>query len=84
VHRSIIDRLGGAFWALCLGSIALFGFFAAVGSFAPAQVPLLTAAVAVLALAFAAHAAQVTRVLRGSRSGETMRALNRLRERRGF
>jgi hypothetical protein len=72
------------FWALCIGALALFIFFAAIGSFSPGQVPVLTIAVGVLALAFALHALHVSQVLRGSHSGETMQVLNRLRERRGF
>jgi peptidoglycan/LPS O-acetylase OafA/YrhL len=82
--KGIIDRIGGVFWALCLGAIGLFAFFAAIGSFTPGDAPWVTAAVAVLAAAFTVHAVQVSQVLRGSRAGETMRALNRLRERRGF
>jgi hypothetical protein len=82
--KGIVDRVGGVIWALCLGCIALFAFFIATGSITPAEVPWLTIAVGVLAIAFSLHAIQVSHVLRGSRSGETMRVLNRLRERRGF
>lgn len=80
----IIDRLGGLAWAACLGCVSLFAFFVVIGSVQPGRVPWLTVAMGVLMLAFAVHAVAVNQVLRGSRAGETMRALNRLRERRGF
>jgi hypothetical protein len=82
--KGLIDRLGGVFWTVCLGAVTLFVFFAAIGGFSPRDVPWLTAAIGLLAAIFAVHAVQVSLVLRGSRSGETMRVLNRLRERRGF
>ena len=82
--NGISDRLGGMFWAVCLGIVVLFAFFAAIGGFAPGDVLWLTAAVCVLAVAFTIHAIRVGVFLRGARSGETIRELNGLRERRGF
>jgi hypothetical protein len=80
----MIERLGGVFWALCLGIVVLFAFFAAIGGFSLGDVIWLTVAVCALAVVFTVHAIRVGIFLRGARTGETIRALNGLRERRGF
>lgn len=80
----ILDRVGPLFWALCLGVVVLFAFFAAIGGFSPADVIWLSILVAVLAIAFTIRAIRVGHVLRGPRSDESQRVLNDLRERRGF
>ncbi|MEK6277872.1 MAG: hypothetical protein AABM29_07665 [Actinomycetota bacterium] len=82
--KGMIDRLGGIFWVACLGVVVLFCFFAAIGGFNPGDVLWLTAAVCILAVAFTIHAIRVGIVLREARTGETIRELNELRERRGF
>jgi hypothetical protein len=80
----IIDRLGGIFWAACLGVVVLFGFEAVIGGFSPGETLWLTIAICVLAVVFSVHAVRVGMFLRGARTGETIRELNGLRERRGF
>lgn len=69
------------FWALVVGTIALFGFFAATGAWTPADAPGAAIAVGVLALLWAAHAYAVYR-----HRDEHQRdpALRHARERRGF
>jgi len=79
-----LDRVGPLFWALCLGVVVLFAFFAAIGGFSPGDVIWLSILVAVLAIAFTIHAVRVGHLLRRPRSDDSMRALNDLRERRGF
>ena len=68
----------------CLGVVCLFVFFAALGSFSPAEVLWLSAGVAVLALVFAAYALWVRRHLGTHGTQELFRSGNRLSERRGF
>jgi hypothetical protein len=82
--NGIIDRLGGIFWAVCLGVVVLFGFEAAIGGFNPGDTLWLTITIGLMALAFTVHAVRVGVFLRGARTGETLRVLNGLRERRGF
>lgn len=81
---SLFDRAGRVFWIFCIGALSLFAFFAGIGGFKPGDIVWLTAAMGVLGLAFAFHSILVGRVLRGPRSGQAMRELNALRERRGF
>lgn len=80
----IFDRVGPMFWALGLGVVVLFAFFAAIGGFSPLDVIWLSVLVCVLTIAFTIHAIRVGHVLRGPRSDESQRVLNDLRERRGF
>jgi hypothetical protein len=82
--NGIIDRLGGIFWAVCLGVVVLFGFEAVIGGFNPGETLWLTIAICLMAVAFTVHAVRVGVFLRGARTGDTIRELNGLRERRGF
>ncbi len=73
-------------WALCVGMVALFGFFALMGGFAPGDVLWLTLIVAVLGAMFVIHQMQVRHELTGHHDSddEMLRQLQKIRERRGF
>jgi membrane protein implicated in regulation of membrane protease activity len=81
--REIFGQISGVFWAACLGVIALFVFFAAIGGFSPGDVIWLTVLVCVLAVAFAIHAYRVRRQIASGDAGLS-KAQQRMRERRGF
>jgi hypothetical protein len=70
--------------AIALGLVALFGFFAALGLFAPKDVLWLSIAAAVLVVATAVHSYLVRRQLGTHGNQEHFRPVNNLRERRGF
>jgi hypothetical protein len=67
-----------------LGMIVVFGFFAALGLFAPGDVIWLTGAMVVLAGAVAVHSLLVRHELGEGGRNEVARSVNALRERRGF
>jgi hypothetical protein len=67
-----------------LGVVTLFGFFAALGLFAPEDVLWLCIAAGVLVAATAIHSILVRRQFRTHGNQEFFRPANRLRERRGF
>jgi membrane protein implicated in regulation of membrane protease activity len=71
------DLARSAFWVLCLGFLACYAFFAALGAFSPGEVIGLTLAAVVVLGLWLVHAA-VER-----RQQHDPRARN-LRERRGF
>jgi uncharacterized membrane protein len=74
-------------WALCVGVVALFAFFAVMGGFSPGDVLWLTLIVAVLGAMFVIHQMQVSHELhRHGRGGDEplSRQIQRIRERRGF
>lgn len=71
-------------WVLLLGVVVLFGFFAALGLFSPADVLWLTAAVAVLAILIGIRSLLMRRQLDKHGNQDLFRSLNVLRERRGF
>ncbi len=72
-------------WALCLGAVALFAFFAVMGGFAPGDVLWLTLIVAFLGVMFVIHQIRVSRELREHDEDDPMvRQVQRIRERRGF
>jgi uncharacterized membrane protein YbhN (UPF0104 family) len=77
--RRLLATLSATFWILVLAVIGLFTFFVALGAFNPAEVAGLSAAVAVLAALWVAHAAWVAR----HRERRDPRAIQD-RERRGF
>jgi hypothetical protein len=79
-----MSRMLALFSVLSLGVVALFGFFAVLGEVSPGDVMALTIVLAVLLVAFSVHAFLVRRNLRRHGNQEFFRALNRLRERRGF
>jgi 4-hydroxybenzoate polyprenyltransferase len=71
-------------WGLCLGAVALFGFFAVIGGFAPGDVLWLTLVVAFLGLMFAIHQMHVGHELSEHGNDPMVRQVQRIRERRGF
>jgi fatty acid desaturase len=73
-------------WALCVGAVALFGFFVVMGGFAPGDVLWLTLVVVSLGALFAAHQMHLRRELseHHEHDDETLREVQRIRERRGF
>jgi uncharacterized membrane protein YhaH (DUF805 family) len=79
-----LRRLGGAFWPLAIGVVALFAFFVAMGGITPADAVGITVAVVVLAALFAVHALRVRRELHEHGHEELAHDLHRIRERRGF
>lgn len=72
------------FWVLCLGAIAMFAFFAALGAFDPGEVMWLTITMGVLALLSFVHFVRVRRALDGGANLELARTVHAMRERRGF
>jgi hypothetical protein len=74
----------GIFWTLCLGAIALFAFFAALGAFDPGEVLWLTIAVAALAVLCVLHFWRVRRAIDDGRHAELARSVHAMREQRGF
>jgi membrane protein implicated in regulation of membrane protease activity len=79
-----IGSVVGVFWAVALGVVALFVFFAATGGIAPGDVEWLTAAVGALALLASIYFARVRHALDDHRHGELARSVHAMRERRGF
>jgi hypothetical protein len=79
-----MSALLNSLWAMCLGAVALFGFFAVMGGFAPGDVLWLSLVVAFLAAAFVIHQLRVTHEVSEHEDDEMVRQLQRIRERRGF
>jgi hypothetical protein len=75
----VLATLADTFWVLLLAVLVLFGFFVALGAFAPADVVTLTIVMGALALLSVAHAMWDAR----HRSGRDLASI-RARERRGF
>ena len=75
----MLGTLSETFWILVLAFIVLFAFFVALGAFSPGDVVGLTLAVAVLTLAWVAHAMWASR-----HRDPHDRTIIRARERRGF
>jgi fatty acid desaturase len=72
-------------WALCVGAVALFAFFAVLGGFAPGDVLWLTLIVAFLGVMFMIHQIRVAHELHEHEEDDpTIREVQRIRERRGF
>jgi peptidoglycan/LPS O-acetylase OafA/YrhL len=74
-----MHRVTGLFWALALGAIVCYAFFAALGAFAPGDVAAVTIVVAVLAVLSIIHAWMVR-----ARGADRDPELRGARERRGF
>jgi hypothetical protein len=72
------------FCAVAVGLVVLFGFFAALGLFAPADVLWMCAVAAVLVIITGVHSFFVRRYYATHGNQEFFRPANRLRERRGF
>jgi ABC-type transport system involved in cytochrome bd biosynthesis fused ATPase/permease subunit len=78
-HAAAARRgLAQGFWALVAGVVVAYVFFLALGAFGWAEAGLLTIAVIVLALLWAAH------VIRAARASRHDPRVLRQRERRGF
>jgi len=71
-------------WALSVGAVALFGFFAVMGGFSPGDVLWLTLIVAFLAVLFVIHQMRVSHELSEHGNEPILREVQRIRERRGF
>jgi len=74
-----LATLSETFWILVLAFVTLFAFFAVLGAFSPGDVIVLTIIVAILTLAWVAHAVWDSR-----HRDPHDRAVIRARERRGF
>ena len=79
----MLSRMLGPLSVICLGAVAMYVFFAALGGISPSEVILPTIVVAVLALLFLIRSLVVRHEL-GAGGGTTARSVNSLRERRGF
>ena len=81
----ILGHVRLSFWIAVIGAVVLYGFFVVIASISPAQVAGLTAVVAALAIVFTVRNLRVaTQLADPGRDPVQRRALNRLRERRGF
>ncbi|HWH92785.1 MAG TPA: hypothetical protein VNT03_02895 [Baekduia sp.] len=79
-HPGAARAASDVFWALALGVIAAYAFFAALGAFSPGDALGVTIAVAVLVGLFVARAWLIRRANRHERDPRLVHA----RERRGF
>ena len=77
-------KVSGVFWALCVGAVALFAFFAALQAFSPTEVLWLTIPVAIVAAMCVFHFMRVRRALDEHEQEQFRRMVNAFRERRGF
>jgi hypothetical protein len=80
----MLSRMLGPLSVLCLGIVVMFVFFAALGGVTPGEVLLPSIVVGALALLFAVRALVARHELGEGGSHTTARAVNSLRERRGF
>ncbi len=79
-----IGTVAGLFWTTCLGVVALFAFFSAIGAITPGEVTGLTVAVCVLATVCVVHFWRVRHALGDHHHDELARTVHAMRERRGF
>ena len=79
-----MSRMLAVLCVFCLGAIALFGFFAVLGTVSPADVLWLSIVLAGLTILLGVHSFLVRRNLHTHGNQEFFRSLNQLRERRGF
>ena len=80
----MLSKTLGPIWVVLLGIVVMFGFFALLGLFSPADVLWLTAAVAVVAILIGIRSLLMRRELGTHGNHDLFRSLNHLRERRGF
>ena len=80
----MLSRLLGPLSVICLGAVAMFVFFAALGGVSPSEVLWPTIVVGVLAVLFLVRSLVVRHELAAGGGHTTGRAVNSLRERRGF
>jgi tetrahydromethanopterin S-methyltransferase subunit C len=74
----------GPLSVVCLGAVAMYVFFAALGGINPSEVLWPTIVVGVLAMLFLVRSIVVRHELAAGGGHTTARAVNSLRERRGF
>ena len=80
----MLSRMLGPLSVICLGAVAMYVFFAALGGVSPSEVIWPTIVVGVLAVLFVV-CSLIVRHERGEHGNQAMlRPVNRLRERRGF
>lgn len=80
----MLSRMLGPLSVVCIGVVAMFVFFAALGGISPGEVVGLTVVVGALALLIVARSLVVRHELGARGSQATLRSVNALRERRGF
>jgi hypothetical protein len=80
----MLSRMLGPLSVVCLGAVAMYVFFAALGGISPSEVLWPTIVVGALALLFAVRSLVVRHELGARGSQTTLRSVNSLRERRGF
>ena len=81
----LLGRLRLSFWVIVIGTVVLYGFFVILATISPGEVAAATAVVAALAVIFTLRNLRLAAQL-ADRGGDPhlRRALNRIRERRGF
>jgi len=81
----VIGHLRLSFWIVVIGTVVLYAFFILLATIPPGQVAAVTTVVAVLAAVFTVRNVRLAAEL-ADRGGDPhlRRALNRIRERRGF
>jgi hypothetical protein len=80
----MLSRMLGPLSVICLGAVAMYVFFAALGGISPGDVLWPTIVVAVLAVLFLIRSLVVRHELAAGGGHATSRAVNSLRERRGY
>jgi hypothetical protein len=80
----MLSRMLGPLSVICLGAVAMYVFFTALGGISPSEVLWPTIVVAVLAVLFLVRSMIVRHELAAGGGHTTARAVNSLRERRGF
>jgi hypothetical protein len=81
----VIGSLRLSFWIVVIGMVVLYGFFVILATIPPGEVAALTAVMVALAAIFTLRNVRLAAEL-ADRGGDPhlRRALNRIRERRGF
>jgi hypothetical protein len=81
----MIRHLRLSFWVVVIGTVVLYGFFVVLATIPPGEVAAVTAVVVVLTAIFTLRNLRMAAQL-AHRGGDPhlRRALNRMRERRGF
>ena len=80
----MLSRTLGPLSVICLGLVVMFVFFAALAGVSPSEVIWPTIVVGVLAVLFLVRSMVVRHELAAGGGHTTARAVNSLRERRGF
>jgi hypothetical protein len=81
----VLGSLRLSFWVVVIGTVVLYGFFVILATIPPGEVAATTAVVAALATIFTLRNLRLAAEL-ADRGGDPhlRRALNKIRERRGF